>query len=406
MNYKNIINKQYCNFVKQSKAKQSKAKQSKAKLVLYLLNNFKFLFQKYFFYLVKSFLTLIKFNFDSLSEKIKNLRLVINKKFIFKDNIMKKVLLFFILINLSLFAQSYINSLYDAIKENNPIKIIDIANNYKIDLNNVFYMPEDVYLDGGGEGIPVNISPLIYAIKCKNIEAIDTLLKLGANVWQFTDIYSDSVDEFRDFFGFTNRVSITPLMYAAYSSTEEVISFLIKKGAKVNSKDREGRTALIYGSSEALIRAGADVNAKDKEGKTALMYWLNEALIRAGANVNAKDNDGWTALMYACDGINYSGEGETFGLDLDIIKSLIRAGANINEVNNYGNTALMLAIHTYKADASLWREDDTSQNFETIRFLIYKGANVNIKNKDGETPISLSKGFPKLTKLLKDNGAY
>ena len=49
----------------------SKAKQSKAKPVLYLLNYFKFLFQKYFFYLVKSFLTLIKFNFDSLSRKIK-----------------------------------------------------------------------------------------------------------------------------------------------------------------------------------------------------------------------------------------------------------------------------------------------------------------------------------------------
>ena len=64
-----------------SKAKQSKAKQSKAKLLLYLLTNnyFKFLFQKYFLNLVKSFLTLIKFNFDSLSRKIKISCLVINK---------------------------------------------------------------------------------------------------------------------------------------------------------------------------------------------------------------------------------------------------------------------------------------------------------------------------------------
>ena len=69
---------------KQSKAKQSKAKQSKAKLLLYLLTNnyFKFLFQKYFLNLVKSFLTLIKFNFDSLSRKIKISCLVINKKYI------------------------------------------------------------------------------------------------------------------------------------------------------------------------------------------------------------------------------------------------------------------------------------------------------------------------------------
>ena len=76
MNYKNMINNKYCKFVKQSKAKQSKAK-----LLLYLLTNnyFKFLFQKYFLNLVKSFLTLIKFNFDSLSRKIKNPCLVINK---------------------------------------------------------------------------------------------------------------------------------------------------------------------------------------------------------------------------------------------------------------------------------------------------------------------------------------
>ena len=66
-----MINNKYCKFVKQSKAKQ----------LLYILiyNYFKFLFQKYFLNLVKSFLTLIKFNFDSLSRKIKNPCLVINK---------------------------------------------------------------------------------------------------------------------------------------------------------------------------------------------------------------------------------------------------------------------------------------------------------------------------------------
>ncbi len=55
-----------------SKAKQSKAKQSHN----YILNNyFKFLFQKYFLHLVKTFLTSI--TFDSLSER--NLCLVIKK---------------------------------------------------------------------------------------------------------------------------------------------------------------------------------------------------------------------------------------------------------------------------------------------------------------------------------------
>ena len=67
MKYNKITNKQYCNFVKQSKAKQSKAKP-----VLYILTNnyFKFLFQKYF-------LTLIKFNFDILLNK--NFSFIVNK---------------------------------------------------------------------------------------------------------------------------------------------------------------------------------------------------------------------------------------------------------------------------------------------------------------------------------------
>ena len=268
---------------------------------------------------------------------------------------MKKILLFFILINLSLFAQSYINSLYDAIKENNTKKIIDIANNYKIDLNNVFFMPEDVYFSDGIEAIPVNISPLIYAIECTNIEAIDTLLKLGANLERLTDIYSYSSFLFLDA-GHHQKVSITPLMYAAYSSTEEVISFLIKKGAKVNAKDREGRTALMYRLSEALIRAEADINAKDNYGKTALMYasryYYEESvdlLIKNKANINAKDKDGYTVLMYACWG---DWTGNFALLNPATVKLLVRAGANVNEVSKYGSTVLTFAISVYKSAAS------------------------------------------------------
>ena len=317
--------------------------------------------------------------------------------------------------------ESRINSLYDAIKENNPKKIIDIANNYKIDLNNILFKDiESVF--GTMETIPLDMTPLIYAIDCGNIEAIDTLLRLGANIGQLTDIH------FTYFTG--GLISITPLMYAAASdSTGEIISFLIKKGAKVNAKNREGKTALMYScpyryepsnyanidSAKALINSGADVNAKDKDGKTALMYAtydydkeLTDLFLRSRANVNAKDNNGMTVLMYAC----YD-DSDWGSLNPDIIKSLIRARANINEIDKDGDSALLYAIYTYKGTAYLnfaSDEEELNENtlstFETIRFLIYNGANVNIRNKKGETPLSLSKGYPKLTKLLKDNGAY
>ena len=49
-------------------------------IIVFLNNNFKFLFLKYFLHLVNTFLTSITFN--SLSRKIKNLCLVINKNFL------------------------------------------------------------------------------------------------------------------------------------------------------------------------------------------------------------------------------------------------------------------------------------------------------------------------------------
>ena len=57
---------------------------------------------------------------------------------------------------------------------------------------------------------------------------------------------------------------------------------------------------------EAVVRSGADVNMKDKDGSTALMsatvqgeMKCVEILIAAGADVNHKNNDGETALFFA-----------------------------------------------------------------------------------------------------------
>lgn len=57
---------------------------------------------------------------------------------------------------------------------------------------------------------------------------------------------------------------------------------------------------------ELLLAKGADVNAKDDEGRTALMLQFNDSatlqdLLNAGADVDARDKDGWTPLMYAVD---------------------------------------------------------------------------------------------------------
>ena len=142
----------------------------------------------------------------------------------------------------------------------------------------------------------------------------------------------------------------------------------------------------MYGPRKVLINAGADVNAKDNEGKTALMYAAYNSgkvsvdlLIKNKANINAKDNDGNTALLHAIR--SYRDDGISTSIDNAITDGAI--GLSIKEYEN-------------------WK----SSFIELIKFLIDNRANVNIRNKEGETPLSLSKKFPKLTKLLRDNGAY
>jgi ankyrin repeat protein len=57
---------------------------------------------------------------------------------------------------------------------------------------------------------------------------------------------------------------------------------------------------------QLILDRGADINAKDDEGKTALMFalesknqYIAEYLLEQGADVSIKDNAGNTTLMYA-----------------------------------------------------------------------------------------------------------
>jgi len=100
----------------------------------------------------------------------------------------------------------------------------------------------------------------------------------------------------------------------------QLIELLITKGAQVNHRNSEGRTALMYAAENgdtpavnALLRNGALVNLADNNGETALMKAAASscteetvrALLNAGADLNARDHKGRNALdsfraSYAC----------------------------------------------------------------------------------------------------------
>ena len=72
----------------------------------------------------------------------------------------------------------------------------------------------------------------------------------------------------------------TPLMLAALRGAFDTVLILLKAGAKLNLKDKEGQTALMFAIQSSrpeklenvrlLLKSGAKVNIKDNEDLTPL----------------------------------------------------------------------------------------------------------------------------------------
>jgi ankyrin repeat protein len=211
----------------------------------------------------------------------------------------------------------------------------------------------------------------------------------------------------------------TPLLnLAAHFMSSEIVELLLDRGAAIDGRDADGRTALYQclnsfnsgdrercltllldrgasvesidvsgGNGEAAIFKGfawwhipsvatrlleACLNERSRKGATALMVAAERgsadqvaALLGKGLDPCAVDLDGRTALHYAAvDGI-------TDDRGVQKATDLLRAGANLELADNAGETPLMVAV--------------ARRNYRIVDLLIEKGADQTRRNAAGET---------------------
>uniref|UniRef100_A0A8C7X7L5 M-phase phosphoprotein 8 n=1 Tax=Oryzias sinensis TaxID=183150 RepID=A0A8C7X7L5_9TELE len=102
-------------------------------------------------------------------------------------------------------------------------------------------------------------------------------------------------------------------MLAAAGGQDDILRLLIKKGVRVNARQKNGTTALMHAAEKNFLTTVA-------------------ILLEAGSYVNAQTLGGETALMKACK------RGNT-----DIVRLLLEYGADCNIQSKHKNTALYFA---------------------------------------------------------------
>jgi len=184
------------------------------------------------------------------------------------------------------------------------------------------------------------------------------------------------------------------------------IEQLLQSGVDINTHHlTSGTTVLMIASSyyyygdmvEFLISKGADVNLKDSEGKTALLWASSNSLENAkilisnGAKVNEAANDGMTPFIQATLGIS-SGK-----VPIEMCELLRKNGANINAELKRQSALRWTALHYASANGDA----------ELVKYLIKHGASVNKSTGEGSSPLFLAKlgGYDDIVKILKNAGA-
>jgi len=217
----------------------------------------------------------------------------------------------------------------------------------------------------------------------------------------FDLLHKNNVDEFKKVLESSDDIDVNIrdennnylLTHAIHLTNIELINLLIKKGARLDIIDIDGRPILFIpinrGLNDLLEILLAEnkkqigvpiVDMYDSYNKIPLHYAINrknmnaiKLLLEYGSNVNYQDKDGLNALHLAIYSRSY-----------DICKLIIEHGVNINSTCNTGESALHIAcnLNLYDIVELLIKnkinvnKQDYEHNFTAFHYAV----NINNKN--------------------------
>ncbi len=204
--------------------------------------------------------------------------------------------------------------------------------------------------------------------------------------------------------------SMTPLMHAAKLGKPEFVQVLLDAGAKIDTTNFYGSTALRYGASsgdlstvQVLVENGADIHKRNDSGVTAINYAYTSLevvkyLNQKGLPLNERNIYGAGLMYYAA----YSGTE-------DLVRFLLDKDISINDVIDGGWTPLKVAArycHTnifkmiYNHDEEQaedvepsWKPVHFASRYgcgEVVNFLLEQKVDPNAMSYDGYSPLILA----------------
>jgi uncharacterized protein len=270
-------------------------------------------------------------------------------------------------------------------------------------------------------------TPLIWAAAENHVDAVRTLLSLGAN----PDVRSapQTWEKRRLSQNLLSLGEWTPLFYTARENALGSGKALIEGGASLDLADPDGATALViaiinahYEFAQMLLEAGADPNVVDSSGMGALYAAVDmhrlavghgrpnpkpvglldsadivKLLLEHGANPNAELSGPIIQRQHTFGDFTL-GKGATPLLraaksgDVELVKTLVAGGADVKHTMPNGATALMYAAGLGWRNGSplapSYDQGTDAEAIETIALLMELGLDLRAQDSDGNTALN------------------